>query len=167
MVRQGRTPGGQPERFRATGPNRPTMTVEVERTFEVDAPVEEVWALLSDPEYRARAVSVAESYDVDGDVTIWNISIPVPLVRGTVAVRTRDVERDPPRYVKFVGNSKVLTVTGEHELSATEGGTRVRNRFVVDGKLPGVEGFFERNVGKEFENIRLAVSNSVQSVDED
>ena len=89
------------------------MTVEVERTFEVDAPIEEVWELLSDPEYRAQAVSVAQSYEVQGDVTVWNIAIPVPLVRGTVAVRTRDVEVDPPRYVKFVGQSKVMTVTGD------------------------------------------------------
>ena len=125
-----------------------------------------MWELLSDSEYRARAVSVVERYEVDGDQTTWYIKLPIPLVGGTVAVRTHDVERDPPRYVKFLGKSKVMTVTGEHELTETEDGCRVRNRFVVDGKLPGVEQFFERNVDDEFENIRKAVSDSVEEVDD-
>lgn len=142
------------------------MTVEVERTFEVDAPVEEVWELLSDPEYRARAVSVVERYETEGDVTIWHLKLPIPLVGGTVSVRTKDVTRDPPNYVQFTGVSKVMTVTGEHELSETDGGCRVRNKFVVDGKLPGVEQFFRRNVDGEFENIRRAVADSVDAVEE-
>lgn len=129
------------------------MVVEVERTVTVDASAEEVWDVLADPERRARAVGVVEDFRVEGEEYVWAVSLPVPLVRKTVSVRTRDVERDPPRFVRFTGDSSVFAVEGEHELTPTEAGCRVRNRFVVDGTLPGVETFFERNVDEEIENL--------------
>lgn len=146
------------------------MTVEVERAFDVDVPIEAVWALLSDEETRAKTIGVVESYEVRTDSehneVIWQLSLPIPVVRSTVAVRTRDVERDPPRYVKFAGTSKVMTVTGEHELTETESGCHVVNRFVVDGKVPGVERFFERNIDKEMDNFRQAILDSASDVEE-
>ena len=146
------------------------MTVEVERAFEVDAPIAAVWELLSDEETRAKTISVVKEYELRSEgghsQVIWHLQLPIPLISSTIAVRTRDVERDPPRYVKFVGQSKVLTVTGEHRLSETESGCRVVNRFIVDGKVPGVETFFERNIDAEIENFRLAILDHVSDVEE-
>lgn len=132
------------------------MVVEVERTVTVDAGIDEVWETLADPAARARAIDVVDSFRVEGETYVWEVSLPVPLLGRTVTVRTRDVERDPPRFVRFTGDSSVFAVEGEHELSEVEAGTRVRNRFVVDGKLPGVERYFERNVGAEIENLLAA-----------
>lgn len=142
------------------------MVVDVERSFDVGAPIEEVWELLSDHENRARAIEVVEDFDVEGEETVWHIRLPIPVVRRTIAVRTRDVERRPPEYVKFVGRSKVMDVTGEHELEETETGCRVHNRFRVDGKVPGVEKFFRRNIDDEIENILRSVSGTVTAVEE-
>lgn len=146
------------------------MTVEVERAFDVDGSIDTVWDLLSDDETRAKTISVVESYDLrtsaDDIRVIWNLSLPVPLVSSTIEVRTREVERDPPHYVKFVGQSKVMTVTGEHELTETEDGCHVVNRFVVDGKVPGVEKFFERNIDGELDNFRDAILQHVRDVEE-
>lgn len=142
------------------------MTVEVERSFDIDAPIEEVWELLGDETIRAGAIEIVERFDTGGNDLVWHIKLPIPLVRKTIAVKTRDVERNPPNYVKFVGRSKVMDVTGEHELSEHGTGTRVRNRFVVDGKVPGVEKFFSENIDGEIENIRRAVSRSVREVDD-
>ncbi len=141
------------------------MTVEVERAFEVNAPIDDVWALLSNEETRAQTIGVVDSYELrpesEHNEVIWHLSLPIPVIRSTVAVRTRDVERDPPRYVKFVGSSKVMTVTGEHELTETESGCRVVNRFVVDGKVPGVERFFKRNIDSQIENFRQTILDSI------
>lgn len=135
------------------------MTTTVERTYAVDAPVEEVWELIADPALRAEAISVVESFTVEGEETIWRLRMPIPLVPGTIRVRTRDVERRPPRFVRFVGDSRVMRVEGEHELTATETGCEVRNRFVVDGHLPGVEAFFEYNIDDEIERLIALVDD--------
>ena len=141
------------------------MTVEVERSFDVDAPRRAVWDLLADDGNRARAIDVVDSFESAGEETVWQVALPGPLGSRTMAVRTRDLERDPPGYVNFVGRSKAMDVTGEHELTERQTGCRVRNRFVVDGKLPGVERFFRRTVDDEITNIMELVPTTVRPVD--
>jgi len=133
------------------------MTVRVERTFELPASVEEVWAFIADPARRAEAISVVDSYDIDGETATWHVKLPIPVVRQTVPVETRDLERREPSYVKFAGKSSVMHVVGEHELAETEGGCELTNRFTVEGRLPGVERFFKRNLDNELDNLERAL----------
>ncbi|ADD05894.1 START domain protein [Natrialba magadii ATCC 43099] len=142
------------------------MTVRVDRSFEVAAPPERVWDFIADPANRARSISVVDEYtvtDSTGRHVTWHLKLPIPLVRRTVTVETEDVTRKPPEYVKFVGKSTVLNVTGEHEIVETETGTRLDNHFVVDGKLPGVEQFFKRNLDDELENLRYELERDLQT----
>lgn len=139
------------------------MTVRVRRELEFDASPEEVWEFISDPASRARAISVVERYDADGRSGTWHVRLPIPLLNATVDVRTRDVERDPPNYVKFEGRSSAFRVTGEHTIEATDGGSRLVNEFVVDGKLPGVERFFQRNLDEELDNLEDALRDALDS----
>jgi len=141
------------------------MTVEVERSFDVESPQTEVWELLASDENRARAIAVVDRFEDDGGETLWYVKLPGPLSSRTMAVRTWDLQRTPPEYVKFVGRSKAMDVTGEHELTETETGCRVRNRFVVDGKIPGVERFFKRNIDDEIDNIMSLVPTAVRPVE--
>ncbi len=141
------------------------MTVEVERSFDVDTSQDEVWDLLASDANRARAIDVVDRFEQDGDETVWHVKLPGPLSSRTMAVRTWDIQRDPPEYVEFVGRSKAMDVTGEHEVTARETGCRVRNRFVVDGKLPGVERFFRRNIDGEIDNIMRLVPAAVRPVE--
>lgn len=133
------------------------MTVRVSRTFEFTAPVEDVWSFIADPARRAGAISVVESYDVDGRDAVWQVSLPIPVVRSTVTVETEEVSRDPPRNVQFVGTSKVFRVRGEHTVEETAEGCRLVNEFVVDGRLPGVERFFQTNLDEELSNLEAAL----------
>lgn len=136
------------------------MTVRVERTFELPVPPERVWEFIVDPEQRARSISVVSDFtldDEDGRKATWKVDLPIPLVNRTASVDTEDVRRDPPEYVKFVGRSKLMRVTGEHELEAIEAGSRLTNRFVVDGRLPGVERYFEKNLDDELANLEAAI----------
>jgi carbon monoxide dehydrogenase subunit G len=140
------------------------MTVRVERTMTVAAPPERVWEFIADPDQRARPISVVQDWEVHGDGrATWHISLPIPVVNRTIAVETEDVERREPEYVRFLGRSKVMRVQGEQELVPTEdGGTEVTNRFVVDGKLPGVERFFKRNLDEELQNLERALQEYVE-----
>jgi carbon monoxide dehydrogenase subunit G len=134
------------------------MTVRVERTFELDASPEEVWEFIADPGKRAEPISVVESFDVHDEThATWHISLPIPMVNRTITVETEDTERDPPSHVEFVGRSGVLRVVGEHDLEAVDGGSRLHNRFTVEGKLPGVEQFFKRNLDDELDNLEAAI----------
>ncbi|WP_135854556.1 CoxG family protein [Halorussus salinus] len=134
------------------------MTVRVERTFELEVSPENVWEFIADPEKRASTISVVADYEQTGEYSsIWHIKLPIPFLDTTVPVKTEDVERDPPRYVKFVGRSSALRVTGEHEIQETETGSRLVNRFTVEGKVPGVERFFKKNLDDELDNLEAAL----------
>lgn len=138
------------------------MTVRVERVFELPVPPEDVWAFIVDPEKRARPISVVESFEVTGDRTArWHVSLPIPLIDRTIAVDTEDIVRDEPHRVKFVGRSKAMSVQGEHRLEPTDGGTRLTNRFVVDGKLPGVERYFKSRLDGELRNLETAIRDDL------
>lgn len=136
------------------------MTVRVQRRFTLPASCEDVWKFIADPEQRARAISVVSDYEItdeEGREAIWYVDVPIPVIRRAARVETEDVERDPPRYVKFIGRSKVMHVTGEHHLEETDEGCRLSNEFVVDGDLPGVERFFKRNLDSELENLERSI----------
>jgi carbon monoxide dehydrogenase subunit G len=134
------------------------MTVRVERSFELPADRERVWEFIADPAQRAGAISVVSEFSVHDDGTAtWYLDLPLPLVDRTIRVETRDETVREPEYVEFSGRSKVMNVVGEHELVETADGTRLVNTFVVDGRLPGVERFFERNLDGELDNLEAAL----------
>jgi carbon monoxide dehydrogenase subunit G len=140
------------------------MTVRVERTIAVPVSPTRVWSFIADPENRARAISVVEGYAEDehtGEMT-WNVQLPVPFVDSSVTVHTEDVVRDPPTYVEFEARSKIMHVQGEHWIEPSESGCTLTNRFVVEGRLPGVEGFFERNLDTELSNIETALRRDLE-----
>jgi len=141
------------------------MTVRVERTMTVAASPEAVWEFIGDPDQRARPISVVNDWEIhDENRATWHVSLPIPVIDRTIAIETEDVERREPEYVRFIGRSKVLRVQGEQELEPTEdGGTRVTNRFVVDGKLPGVERFFKRNLDEELQNLETALTSYLET----
>jgi len=135
------------------------MVVRVERVVDIPAPIADVWAFIDDPEKRARPISVVEEFELlDDGRAIWHVALPIPITNRTVRIETEDRRRDPPRYVEFVGKSKVMHVTGEHELGEIEGGTRLRNSFTVDGRVPGVERFFKRNMDEQLDNLETAIA---------
>lgn len=131
------------------------MTVRVQRAFEFPVSGERVWQFIADPAKRANAISVVDSFEVhdDGRSATWELKLPIPVIKSTVTVETEDVTRDEPTHVAFVGRSRVMRVRGEHTIVETEDGCRLENEFVVDGRVPGVERFFKRNLDKELDNL--------------
>lgn len=130
------------------------MAIRLERTIDVTADPEDVWAFIADPEHRARHISVVKEHEIHGDGTAtWHLALPIPLIERTIAVETETVEVRPPEFVKFVGRSRAMRVVGEHDLTSTENGTRLTNRFTVEGRIPGIERFFRKNLEAEFDNL--------------
>jgi carbon monoxide dehydrogenase subunit G len=140
------------------------MTVRLRRVFEFDADPEDIWSFIADPANRAEAISVVAKYDLDRKSTAatWHIELPIPLVSTTTTVETRDVSRNPPEHVKFIGKSNVLRVSGEHTIEPTDTGANLINEFIVDGRVPGVEQFFKRNLDTELSNLESALRHEVE-----
>ena len=135
------------------------MVVRVERVVDIPAPRADVWAFIDDPEKRAQPISVVEEFELlDDGRAVWHVALPIPITDRTIRIETQDRQRRPPAYVEFVGKSKVMHVTGEHELEETADGTRLRNSFTVDGRVPGVERFFKRNMDQELDNLEAAIA---------
>lgn len=141
------------------------MTVRVERTFLLDASPDRVWAFISDPDNRARAISVVDDWAIENGEATWFLKLPIPFVNQTIAVQTEEIERIEEERVRFVGRSSVMNVEGEHELIPTENGTKLVNRFVVEGRLPGVETFFERNFDRELDHLHRALEQYLSTND--
>lgn len=140
------------------------MTARIERVFDIPAPPETVWDVISDPETRARSISVVTDFETTGDRTaIWHVSLPIPRINRTIEVETEDVEVDEPAYVRFAGRSRAMNVQGEHILEPTEAGTRVTNRFRVEGRLPGVETYFKRKLDDELANLESTVRERTET----
>jgi carbon monoxide dehydrogenase subunit G len=133
------------------------MAVRVERVVSIPAPREDVWAFIADPEKRARPISVVSGFEIEDGSGVWHLELPVPIVDRTARVETEEKRREPPAYVEFVGKSSVMDVVGEHSLETDGEATLLCNRFVVEGKLPGVERFFKRNMDDEFDNLEDAI----------
>lgn len=137
------------------------MTVRVSRTLEFDVPGDDVWDFIADPAKRAGAISVVDSWEVhDERSATWQVSLPIPVINSTVSVETEEIIQEPPNRVKFVGKSRALRVTGEHSIEPTDRGSNLHNEFVVDGRLPGVERFFKRNLDQELDNLERALHES-------
>jgi len=138
------------------------MTARVERVFEIPATPEAVWGFISDPEKRARSISVVTDFETTGDRTaVWHVSLPIPRISRTIEVETEDVTLEEPTYVRFVGRSRAMDVQGEHTLEPIDDGTRLTNRFRVDGKLPGVETYFKRKLDGELANLEAALRRDI------
>lgn len=138
------------------------MTIRVERIFTIDAKPSEVWQFIADPANRAKTISVVERYEPLGtDSAMWHVRVPIPFVNRTIPVRTVEEERKKEQYVSFVGTSRALTVRGEHTLTPVPNGTKLSNQFTVDGKLPGVERYFERQLDAELDRLESALKRAV------
>lgn len=134
------------------------MVVRAERVVEIPAARERVWAFIDDAEKRARPISVVEDFElIDESNAIWHVALPIPITDRTLTVETEDRNRTPPEYVEFIGTSKAFRVIGRHELTETADGTQLRNSFEVDGRLPGVERFFKKNIDAELESLEAAI----------
>jgi carbon monoxide dehydrogenase subunit G len=140
------------------------MTVRVERTFELSVPAEDIWNFITDHEKRARPISVVEDFEVDDEThATWHLNVPISAVDQTIAIETEDTDRESPEYVKFIGRSRVLHVIGEHRLESIDTGTRVDNRFTVEGEVPGIERYFEQNFDDELENLETALRRELET----
>jgi len=73
----------------------------------------------------------------------------------------RAVLRDALKHPEFNRADLKAMLTGEHEIREVGGGgSTLTNRFVVDGKVPGVEQFFKRNLDDELDRLQRKLEDA-------
>lgn len=126
-----------------------TMTQPIRREIEVDVSRAEVWAFLSCHRRKAAVIDQVAEVDVQGDDAEWRVRIPLPAVRSHVRVRTRDLAKEAPRFVRFSASAPMVQLTGEHELEEL-GAQRCRviSRFWIDTQVPGLKQAFRHQLDR-------------------
>lgn len=103
------------------------MEIKIEKTFRVNAPVEEVWALLIDPERMVECIPGADLDEVVDERTFrGRLGLKMGPVRASYQGEVRFEELDQERYqMRLVGGG-----TGDGDASVTMTG---RLRALDDG----------------------------------
>lgn len=134
------------------------MPTTVERVVTVPATREAVWALVADPETRARTIGVVDSYDIhDDNRSVWHVDNPLLPGGATLAIEISEQRRDRPEVVEYEGTSKAFDLTGRHELVTVDGGCQVTSEFDVDQHIPGVEEYFQEQLDAELRRLEQAI----------
>jgi uncharacterized membrane protein len=127
--------------------------IEVEHTVEIDRPVDEVFAYLTDisrlPEWQASA----ESAELEGELREGACIREVRTFMGRRAASTLEVtESEPPQRFSLRVVDGPIRYSVEHALEALDGRTRVT--FVGRGETRGVprlmQGAVRRAVERQF-----------------
>jgi carbon monoxide dehydrogenase subunit G len=122
------------------------VSLKIEETFQVKAPVARVWAYLSDPRQVVNCLPGAELTSVESDTTfLGKVKVKVGPVtaayNGKVTITERD---DAAHVVKLVGDGRDASGGGSAKMTMTstlaalgDGGTEVRVSADLDivGKL--------------------------------
>ncbi len=109
----------------------------VERTFDVHAPLTQVWDFLSDFVRLGAVLPGCERVEVlSQGQTDWYMERKVGLLRKRFVVRTETTAFDEPRHAAWTGESKELSMAGSIELRPI-GASRTSVTYVGAVKAKG------------------------------
>jgi carbon monoxide dehydrogenase subunit G len=124
----------------------------IEETFRVKAPIQRVWAFLSDPERIGSCIPGIERIEPAGDDPhVTTIQINVSMFSITAKCKTTITEMTPPHHLKSVtegeydvgsGTFRQETVIDLKEIFADE----VEVSYVADTRFGGGLGSFAENI---------------------
>lgn len=134
--------------------------------FEVRAPLEKVWAFLSDMRQVGACVPGVQSVDVlDRDRARWNLRVKIGPLSQDIVVLTETIEENPMTHAKFRGRAENMEITGTIDLAPTGKTTKVSYRMVVDAKGPLariMDNFMQSRLNAQTEDFAANVKRSLE-----
>src|SRR5437899_12884716 len=95
-------------------------------SFEVEAPVERVWAFLSDMRKVGSCVPAVQCVEiVDDKRARWNLQVKIGPLTQDIQVLTETTDQIPLNHVRFGGAADNMELTGTTALAPSENGTKV------------------------------------------
>jgi carbon monoxide dehydrogenase subunit G len=106
-------------------------------SFDVQAPVERVWAFLSDMRGVGTCVPGVQSVEIIDDKRArWNLQVKIGPLSQAVQVLTETTDQIPLKHGKFRGTADNMEMIGTIDLEPAENGTRVTYTMAVQAKGP-------------------------------
>jgi carbon monoxide dehydrogenase subunit G len=138
--------------------------------FEVEAPIDAVWSILTNPKMHTHCIPGLLACEVTGpNTTLWIMEFRIgPLIK-KVEMHSTTVKEDPPNYGKWVGEAKGIQMSGEVELRETaSSGTLIfyklklvpKSLFLLSMK-PYIKERLEHDVRLYAENIKYQVEKNI------
>ena len=138
--------------------------MKIEATFTVDAPVERVWQMITDPEIVGPCIPGCQGIEVTGPDTYQaDIKVAVGPIKTTFAIIVEKTDERPPFFASSTtkgqegGKASTLNATSTLELSEAEGGgtaVAYASDVSVFGRLGkfglGIMKKKARDIGREF-----------------
>jgi carbon monoxide dehydrogenase subunit G len=137
--------------------------------FEVNAPIEKVWGVMSNPEKHTHCIPGLLSCEVTGpDTTLWIMEMQFGPFIKRVEMKSRDVEVDPPYYGKWEGKAKGIKMSGKIDLKEnSSSSTKVSYSLELEPKsifllsmISFIEERLERDVHQYAENVKYQLENN-------
>src|SRR5207245_10529349 len=105
---------------------RPGMP-EGTATFEVRAPIERVWAFVSDMRKIGRCVPGVQSVEIlDETRARWNLKVKIGPLSQDIAVLTETLDQVPLKHGKFRRHAENMDITGTIDLASARKSRRVK-----------------------------------------
>lgn len=128
--------------------------MQIEDSFTVDAPLERVWSMITDPEVVGPCIPGCQHIEVTGpDTYRADIKVAVGPIKTTFTVTVEKTEERPPHFASSTtkgeegGRASTLNATSRLSLSEVEGGTEVA--YASDVSVFGRLGKFGLGVMKK------------------
>jgi carbon monoxide dehydrogenase subunit G len=138
--------------------------------FEVKAPIESVWDLLSDPKMSTHCIPGLLACEITGPNTnLWVMEFRIGPIIKRVEMHSKNFEIDPPYHGKWVGKAKGIRMSGEVDLKeSTNSSTSVVYKLKLEPKsifllsmLSFIEEKLKRDVKQYAENVKYQAEKNI------
>ncbi|MBE0523310.1 MAG: SRPBCC family protein [Methanosarcinales archaeon] len=137
--------------------------------FEVNAPIEKVWGVMSNPGKHTHCIPGLLSCEVTGpDTTLWIMEMQFGPFIKRVEMQSRNVEVDPPYYGTWEGKAKGIKMSGQINLKENSSSiTQVYYRLELEPKsifllslISFIEERLKRDVIQYARNVKYQLENN-------
>ena len=139
---------------------------EGKATFEVLAPVERVWAFVSDMRKIGGCVPGVQSVEIlDKNRARWNLKVKIGPLSQDIVVLTETLEQVPLKHGKFRGEAENMDITGTIDLTPDGNATKVTYTMAVQAKGPLariMDNFMKTRLNAQTEEFATNVKKSLE-----
>ena len=135
-------------------------------TFEVHAPIDRVWAFVSDMRQIGACVPGVQSVEIlDETRARWNLRVKIGPLSQDIEVLTETLEQVPLQHGKFRGQAENMDITGTIDLTPDGKSTKVTYTMAVQAKGPLariMDNFMRTRLKAQTEEFAMNVKKSIE-----